>query len=174
MRTSSTSLTTSLQIALPQIAGWLTVGLLFWLLLFTHDVVAAPVALAVVERPTITTNTQVDTQSSECLLRNEAIFFSFGQRSRIGRRPSTTVSLRPKATTGFLRIYNATHRLAARTPHRSRADVLHYGRSQRGKNTRVTYQLPARTHYDRTHTKRGGRSRLSATLSAIFHPTAGR
>ena len=43
MRTSSTP-ASSFPMVLAQIAGWLLVGLMFWLLLLTHDAVAAPAA----------------------------------------------------------------------------------------------------------------------------------
>ena len=155
MRTSSTP-ASSVSMVLAQIAGWLAVGLIFWLLLLTHDVLAAPAAAT-----SITTTEHLAPEA------DGPSFRLFGRRKPAMPRTEAGTRRRGCGHAHFWHARKATRR-AFVTPRPVPGLLLPRRATHRG-----YYQQYGHTHYKRTHGKAGRRSMLGATLTrVIFGPAS--
>lgn len=160
MRTFSIS--TSLSILLVQLGGWLLVGFLFWLLLLSHDVVAAPAAPATLHTEHITE--QLTAQLTEHVASDPASGFM----TRIFRgEKASQISARHRGVrhAAFWQARQTARRMSA--PKRPLLALLlpRASSHQRTEAQRVAQRAPRRTHYERTH---GHRSKIGQALGALF------
>lgn len=145
---------------LAQIAGWLTVGFLFWLLLLTHDAVAAPNALA--QAPaSVTITTANDHHTS---------FRFFNRRKPALRRTEAAARHAGQGNADFWQAREANRRALTIRP--TLLGLLVPARIRR--QPRARYQQAAPTYFQRTHGKFGRRGKLGPALGTIFQRNSGR